>query len=261
MELRGRIAIVTGASSGFGRSTALRMSEQGAGVVLVDVDVAGGARALDELRTRGGEGEFVEADIGTAEGARHAVGTAVARFGGVDVLVNNAGVRQGQPGSTWDCDEDEWDHVLQVNLKSVYLCTRAVVPIMTERGGGSIVNVASIAVHMAVGGVAYAASKGGIASFSKHTAYELAPRQIRVNYVCPGFMRTPMSTGQREGATAEEQEAWVQARTPLVPLGRVGAPEDIAAAICFLAGDAARYITGQEIVVDGGVLVRGPQTE
>ena len=143
-----------------------------------------------------------------------------------------------------------------MNLKSAYLCTRAAAPKMIERGGGSIINTASIAASAPVGGVAYAASKGGMISFTRHVARELAARHVRVNCVSPGFMRSPMTTGERLGLSPDEQEARLHDFGQLVPMRHVGAELDIANAMLYLASDESAYVTGQEVVVDGGYLVR-----
>jgi NAD(P)-dependent dehydrogenase (short-subunit alcohol dehydrogenase family) len=186
-------------------------------------------------------------------GAGAVVDRAVGRFGTIDILVNNAGISQTD---SWDCSEADWDRILQVNLKSVYVCTKASLPIMLDRGRGSIVNLASIAASCSIGGAAYAASKGGILSYTRHVAPEIAAQGVRINCVSPGFMRTPMSTGERYGLSEAEQEARIAAMGALVPFGRTGTTVDIAEAVVFLASDDAGYITGQELVVDGGYLVR-----
>ena len=256
MRLEGKVAIVTGSGSGFGQAAAVRFAEEGARVVVVDIDKTGGADTLERLAALGVQGELVVADVSTAQGANEAVAAAVARFGGVDILVNNAGIVQGSLHDTWDCDEEIWDTILRVNLKSVYVCTRAAVPKMIERGGGSIVNTASIAASCCVGGAAYAASKGGMLSYTRHVSRELAARNIRVNCVSPGFMRSPMTTGERLGLPADEQEARLADFGRRVPMKHVGAMLDIANAMLYLASDESAYVTGQEVVVDGGYLVR-----
>ena len=143
-----------------------------------------------------------------------------------------------------------------MNLKSVYLCSRATIPSLLDAGGGAIVNVASISASVCIGGSAYAATKGAILSYTRHVAVELAARNVRVNCVSPGYMRTPMSTGERHGLSLEEQEERLEGFARRVPMKRVGSVDDIANAILFLASDEASYISGQEIVVDGGYLVR-----
>jgi 3-oxoacyl-[acyl-carrier protein] reductase len=256
MRLRDKVAIVTGAASGFGRTTAARFAEEGARVVVVDLDGEGGAETVALVEGAGSQGALVVADVSGAEGAAAAVDAARARFGGVDVLVNNAGISQSTPRDTWDIDEELWDRVLRVNLRSVYVCSRAAIPAMIERGGGSIVSVASIAASCCIGGAAYAASKGGILSYTRHISHELATRNVRANCVSPGFMRTPMSTGERHGLDEAAQEERLAGMARLVPMQRVGSTLDIADAILYLASDESRYVTGQEIVVDGGYLVR-----
>lgn len=256
MRLTGKVALVTGGASGFGRTTCVRLAEEGARIVLADLDEVRADETVALVEDADAQAERVVADISTLDGAREAVARAVDRFGGLDVLVNNAGIAQGTPRDSWDCDETVWDRVLQVNLKSVYACTRIAVPQLRARGGGSIVNVASIAASVSVGGAAYAASKGAIVGYTRHIAAELAAEGIRANCVSPGFMRTPMSTGERQGLSPEEQDARIAGFAALVPAQRAGSTLDIANAIVYLACDESAYVTGQEIVVDGGYLVR-----
>ena len=253
MRLRDKVAIVTGSGSGFGRMTAARFAEEGAHVVIADVNEAGADETSAIVTRTGGEAEVVIGDISTMKGARALVDRAVARFGTVDILVNNAGISQRD---SWDCSEEDWDRIIQVNLKSVYVCTKVALPIMLQQGRGAIVNLASIAASCSIGGAAYAASKGGIVSYTRHVAPEIAAQGVRINCVSPGFMRTPMSTGERYGLSDEEQEERIAAMGALVPFGRTGSMLDIAEAVVFLASDEAGYVTGQELVVDGGYLVR-----
>ena len=256
MRLAGRIAIVTGASSGFGRATAERFAEEGAKIVVADLDEEGGAETCRRVSKAGSEAELVIGDISTLAAAQRAVERAVSRFGGLDVLVNNAGIAQSDLKDTWNTPEDTWDRVIRVNLRSVYACSKAAIPAMLERGRGSVVNVASIAASSPVGGSAYAATKGAILSYTRQVARELADRGVRMNCVSPGFMRTPMSTGERLGLSAEQQDARIAAFGERVPMQRAGSVDDIANAILYLASDESAYVTGQEIVVDGGYLVR-----
>ena len=256
MRLEGRIAIVTGASSGFGRATAKRFAEEGARIVVADLDEEGGKETCRLVSAAGSDAELVVGDISTLAGATRAVERALARFGGLDVLVNNAGIAQMDLEDSWNTSEETWDRVIRVNLRSVYACAKAAIPVLLERGRGSVVNVASIAASSPVGGSAYAATKGAILSYTRQVARELANRGVRMNCVSPGFMRTPMSTGERLGLSAPEQDARIALFGKRVPMGRAGSVDDIANAILYLASDEAAYVTGQEIVVDGGYLVR-----
>ena len=256
MRLQDKVAIVTGGSSGFGAATALRFAEEGARVVIADLDEEWGKRSVERVEQAGAEGALVVGDIATAEGAEAAIRFCADRFGGLDVLVNNAGIAQGGPADSWDISEELWDRLIRVNLKSVFLCSKFAIPEMLGRGGGSIVNVASIAASCSVGGSAYGAAKGGMLSYTRQVSRELAPRNVRINCVSPGYMRTPMSTGERQGVSPEEQEEAMARFGALVPMGRTGRDVDIAEAIVYLASDESQYVTGQEIVVDGGYLVR-----
>ena len=256
MRLEGRIAIVTGGSSGFGRATAERFAAEGARIVVADLDEEGGAETCRRVAAAGSVAELVVGDISTVAGGRRAVERALARFGGLDALVNNVGIAQSDLRDSWNTSEETWDRVIRVNLRSVYACSKAAIPVMLERGRGSVVNVASIAASSPVGGSAYAATKGAIRSYTRQVAHELADRGVRMNCVSPGFMRTPMSTGERLGLSPQQQDARIAAFGERVPMGRAGSVDDIANAILYLTSDESAYVTGQEIVVDGGYLVR-----
>ena len=255
MRLADKTAIITGAASGFGRETALRFAEEGAAVVVGDLDEARGQDVVATIRGSGGRAELVVGDVATTAGAEALVASALDAFGGLDILVNNAGIAQGESRTTWDMTDERWDEVIRVNLRSVFVCSKAAIPIMLERGAGSIVSVASIAAVRPVGGAAYAAAKGGILSYTRQVSRELAAKGVRANCVSPGFMRTPMSTGERKGFTPEQQEAQLAAMAERVPMRRTGSTRDIADAIVYLASDEAGYVTGQEIIVDGGYVV------
>jgi NAD(P)-dependent dehydrogenase (short-subunit alcohol dehydrogenase family) len=256
MRLSGKIAVITGAASGFGRATSVRFAEEGARVVVADLHAERAEETASLVKKAGSQAEIVVGDIATREGAELAISTCLARFGGIDILVNNAGIASHRMTDTWNVSDEDWDRILRVNLKSVFLCSRAAINAMLERNGGSIVNLASIAASAPVGGAAYAASKGGMLSYTRQAARELAKKGVRMNCVSPGYMRTPMSTGAHQGVSAQEQEermTWFAKRTPM---GRTGEALDIANAILYLASDEACFVTGQEVVVDGGYLVR-----
>jgi NAD(P)-dependent dehydrogenase (short-subunit alcohol dehydrogenase family) len=256
-RLDGNVAIVTGAASwGFGRTTAVLFAREGANVVVADIDESGLEQTVDLITDNGGKAEYVVGDVSTSETASALVECAHSSFGTVDVLVNNAGIAQPSQVDTWSVDDDEWDRVITTNLRSVFVCSRAVIPSMLRAGRGSIVNLASISVHVSVGGSAYCATKGGIMSYTRATAAELAPGNVRMNCVSPGIHRTPMSTGERMGLSPAEQEERIAAMGQIVPMGHTGDVDDIANAVLFLASDEAKYVTGQEIVVDGGYVVR-----
>ena len=252
-RLDGKVAIVTGAASGFGRTTAVRFAHEGAQVVVVDLDEPRGRDVVAEI---GDAARLVVGDVSNSELASEAVEVARAEFGGLDVLVNNAGIVQGDDRDTWDTSEDMWDRVLQVNLRSVYVCSKAAIPTMVGARRGSIVNIASIAASVCVGGAAYAAAKGGIVSYTRHVGRELAHKGVRMNCVSPGFMRSPMTTGERLGLDEAAQEERLAGFAKFVPMKRMGAMDDISDAVLFLASDEASYITGQELIVDGGYVVR-----
>jgi NAD(P)-dependent dehydrogenase (short-subunit alcohol dehydrogenase family) len=230
----------------------IRFAEEGASVSIVDVDQAGGERVVEAIMAAGGTASFTAADISNADGARAAVLTTVDRYGALDILVNNAGIAARTLENSWNVGEEEWDRVIAVNLKGVYLCSKFAIPEMKKRGGGAIVNTSSVAGTVAVGGAHYTASKGGVVMVTKMLAVELARDNIRVNAIGPGFMNTPMASGVRDGMNETEQKARLEGFGALVPVGRCGEPIEVANTALFLASDEASYVTGQLICVDGG---------
>lgn len=249
VRFREKIGIVTGAGSGFGYEIARRFAQEGGRVVIVDLNVAAGEEAVAKIGAAGDAAVFCEADVATRAGADKMVEAAISEFGGLDVLVNNAGVPQ-RPCYFADLDEERYDRMFAVNAKAIYLSAVAALGAFKERGGGVIVNTTSIGgTRPRPGMSAYAASKAAANTITKALALELAPDKIRVNAVAPVAGDTPMLSefmgGQESG---DKRKAFIDS----VPLGRLSTPQDVAAAILFLASDEASLITGAELAVDGG---------
>lgn len=247
MLLDGKAALVTGASRGIGRAVAIRLAKEGAKVV---VNYAGNAKAAEETKAAveaaGSEAVCVRADVAHADEVAALFDAAVKAFGTVDILVNNAGITRD--GLLMRMKDEDFDAVLATNLRGVYLCTKAASKIMMKKRSGRIVNMTSVVGLMGnVGQTNYAAAKAGILGFSKSAAKELAARGITVNMVAPGFIATDM--------TAVLSDKVREQLVGAIPLGRMGEPEDVANAVLFLVSDAAAYITGQVVNVDGGMVM------
>ena len=242
--LKEKVAIVTGASRGIGRSIALEMAARGAKVVVSARGADGVKQITAEIRARGGEGFGVAADVALAADVENLAAAAVERFGRIDILVNNAGVTRD--GLLLRMKDADWDAVLDTNLKGAFLCVRAAAKIMSKQRYGRIINISSVVGEMGNPGQAnYCASKAGLVGLTKSVARELARRNVTVNAVAPGFVTTEMTEALSEKARAE--------LAAQIPLGRFGSPEDIAHTVVFLASDAAGYITGQVLGVNGGM--------
>jgi len=249
MKLKGKVAVVTGAASGIGCATAVLFAREGAKVAVVDRNRRGGEETVKIIRDDGGEACFVEADVSKAADAERMVKTAVENYGRLDTLYNNAGISLVKP--THETAEQEWDKVIDVNLKGVFLGSKYAIPQMIKQGGGVIINTASIWSHVAFPNwSAYCASKGGVLMLTKAMAVEYAPYNIRVNCVSPGTIDTELTKGAV--ASAEDPEKMRQTLTSLHPLGRIGSPEEVAHAVLFLASDESSFITGTDLSVDGG---------
>lgn len=252
--LSGKTAIITGAAMGIGRACAELMAEAGAAVVVADINDAAGMAVVASIENRGGRALFVHTDVAiTADTARMAE-VAAAHFGGVDILVNNAARAIG--GVVDEIDEESWQTVINTNLTSVWRGMKAVVPLMRQRGGGSIVNMSSVqSLTGFKGWPAYAAAKGGINALTQQTAIDLAPARIRVNAVAPGTIMTPLN--EKVFAEAADPAGLIETWNRAHPLGRFGQPHEVAELVLFLASDKASFITGEIVRVDGGLVVRG----
>ena len=250
-ELKDKVAIITGASSGIGRAAALLFANEAAVVVLADVQDAAGQQLADELAQRDATAAFVHVDVSKEQDVEAMVHFALGHFGRLDVLFNNAGI-EGDQAPTADATVDNWERVIAVNLKSVFLGMKYAIPAMLQRGGGAIVNNASVAGLVGFAGIpAYCASKGGVVQLTRTAAIEYATQGIRVNCLCPGIIDTPMVAR----FTGDNAEVAAQ-MTQMEPVERFGKPEEVAQLALFLASDRSSFITGAVIPVDGGFVAR-----
>jgi len=246
-QFEGKVALVTGAASGIGRASALAFARAGAKTVVADVVVEGGEETVRMIKAAGGDALFVRTDVSKAAEVETLIQQVVETYGRLDYAHNNAGI-EGEGAPTADCTEENWDRIININLKGVWLCMKYAIPQMLKHGGGAIVNTASVAGLVGVpGGSAYSAAKGGVVQLTRTVALEYATAGIRVNAVCPGAIRTPMV--ERIVANRPEVEAVIIA---LEPIGRLGKPEEIAEAVVWLCSDAASFVTGVPLPVDGG---------
>jgi len=251
MKLKDRVAVITGAGAGIGRATALLFAEEGAKVVVDDIVVDVGEETAKLIREKGGEAVFVEADVSKTQDVERMIQTAIDTYGRLDILHNNAGI-EGERRSIRKYHEEEWDRVMGINLKGVFLGSKYAIPHMLNQGGGVIVNTASVAGLVGMTHVpAYCASKGGVVLLTKSMALEYAKKNIRVNCICPGGVLTPLF--ERSVGTATELADKIRKQWPI---GRWAKPEEIAQAALFLASDQSSYMTGAALVIDGGWTVQ-----
>jgi NAD(P)-dependent dehydrogenase (short-subunit alcohol dehydrogenase family) len=245
-----KVALITGGASGLGLAVARQMADEGADLVLVDWDHAG----LEAAHTAHGA-SVLHCDVSQESTAEEAVGMARSKFGRLDVLFNNAGIDPLRARSATETEVDDWDRILDVNVRSAFLMSRAAIPLMREGGGGAIVNTASIAGLKPAGDeAAYSVSKAAMVSLTGTLALDYARDGIRANCVCPGFMEMVM-TDRRRDLTEEQQKARAAGASARVPLGRQGLYDEVAKAVLFLASSDASYVTGAALVVDGGLLL------
>ncbi|HWW48129.1 MAG TPA: glucose 1-dehydrogenase [Xanthobacteraceae bacterium] len=263
-RLKGKTALVVGAGSsgpgwGNGKATAAVFAREGASVFCVDRNGDAAAETVSLIRAEGGEAEAFTADVAKAREIEAMVGACLNRYGRIDVLDNNVGI--AEVGSVVDVPEADWDRVFAINLKSCYLAMKHVIPVMERQGGGSIINISSIASirHLGVTYVTYAATKAAMNQMTRTTAVEFAPKNIRVNAILPGLMKTPMVEHSAGLATSyakgDIEEMW-RRRDAQVPMGHMGEAWDVAYAALFLASDESKYVTGHELVVDGGITLK-----
>ncbi|HVX57509.1 MAG TPA: SDR family NAD(P)-dependent oxidoreductase, partial [Candidatus Saccharimonadales bacterium] len=255
LDLNGKAVIVTGGAKGIGQGIAYRLAEAGAKVLVADLDEAAARRTADELAGKGWKAAPCKADVSSEADVKAMVDACVQRFGSLDILVNNAGIYPPAPLSGMSAEQ--FDKVVHVNLRGVFLTTKYAAEIMKRDGGGNIINVTSIdALHPSMVGLAhYDASKHGVWGFTKNTALELAEHKIRVNAVAPGGIATPGVAAMSRGSSAEQQEKASEAFMAKIPMRRMGEPDEIGTAVLFLASDMSSYMTGSQVVVDGGALL------
>jgi len=245
-RLDGKVVVITGAAGGIGREAALLFSGEGARVCVADVDPDAGEQTASECR----DAFFHEVDVASEESVRALYAATAERYGGIDVLYNNAGIMPEDDASVLDTSADAWERVLAVNGKGVFLCCKHGIPHLLERGGGSVINVASFVALLgaATSQIAYTASKGAVLSLSRELAVEFARRGVRVNALCPGPVETPLLMR----LFSDDPAAYERRRVHL-PMGRLAQAKEIAQAALFLASDEASYVNGATFLVDGGL--------
>src|SRR4030088_584701 len=251
MALSGKVALITGAASGIGRATALLFARQGAAIALADVNADAGLRVAEEIIEAGGRAFFERVDVTRAADCQRLAKRTIREFGRVDILFNNAGIIRR--ATVLELTEDDWDRVMAVNVKSIYLLSREVIPHMQKAGGGTIINTASG--WGLTGGpkaAVYCASKGAVVLLTKAMAVDHGPQHIRVNCICPGDTDTGML--REEAQQLGEENSRFLAEAAKRPLKRMGTPEEIAQAALYLSSDASSFVTGTSLVVDGGGL-------
>jgi len=254
-QLDQKVALVTGGASGIGRATALAFAREGARVVVSDVTVVGGEETVQMIQAAGGTAMFVKADVSQENEVESMVKLAVETYGRLDCAFNNAGI-QGDLAQTAECSEENWHRIIAINLTGVWLCMKHAIPFMVQRGSGAIVNTASNFGLVGSNGMpAYAASKHGVLGLTKTAALEYAKAGIRINAVCPGPTQTPLVDNvlRQQPQRADQIVAAILAREPV---GRMGRPEEIAEAVVWLCSEAASFVTGIALAVDGGYVAQ-----
>lgn len=253
MRLKGKVAIVTGASKGIGRAIAAAFAREGAHVCMCSRTPSAGEAAAEEIRAAGGDAVYYQADVATMADAQKLVEETMQRWGRLDILCNNAGI--GMLRRLEDTSDEEWRHLMSINVEGIFHCSKFAIPAMRRTGGGSIINLASVASFVGFqADAAYCASKGAVLMLTRQMALDYSCENIRVNAICPGFIRTPELEhylGQKPDPAAARAEV-----VAYHPMGRIGEPEEVAAVAVFFASDESSFVTGAHLAVDGGLLVR-----
>ena len=246
MRVKDKVAVITGAASGIGRATAYLLSEEGANIVVADINDRGGEKTVQVIKDKKRPAIYLHTDVTKSDQVQTMAQSALNEFGRIDCLVNNAAICKGE--EVHETDEETWDLDIQVVLKSQYLCSKAVLPYMIEGGGGSIVNISSVNALMGFGASSYSAAKAGVLSLTRTMAVRYGQKGVRVNAICPGTIHTEIWEERvaKDPHVLDRLAKWY-------PLGRVGKPEDIANAVLFLASDESSFATGAVFVIDGGL--------
>jgi len=251
-DFTGKVAFVTGAASGIGRAAALAFAHEGASVVVADVSEQGNQETARMIEAQGGRALAVRCDVTRAADVKAALDKAVEAFGRLDFAFNNAGIEPRKPAPTAEYEEEEWNRIIDTNLRSVFLCMKHEIPLILKQGGGAIVNTSSGAGIVGIkGSPAYTAAKHGVIGLTRAAALDYAAQNIRVNAVCPGYIDTAMM-GRFTGGTPEGRAKVIAEE----PVGRMGKPEEIAAAVLWLCSDAAAFMVGHAMVIDGGQTIQ-----
>ena len=260
MRLESKVALITGGASGIGRAMGTMFAKEGAKVCIADLDAKKAEQTVEEIRKSGGSAVFVTGDVSKAVDAEKMVKTTVSKFGKVDILVNNAGFWfVDRPDRVVDLSEEDWNQLLGVNLKSVFLCSKYAVPEMIKQHKGSIINLTSECGLVGYPGAAgYCSAKGGVVLLTKQMALDYASQGIRVNCIAPTWILTPMV--EKELVASGNREGTIKRYTKVIPLGRMGRPEEVAYAALFLASDESSFTTGSVVKVDGGVTAGAAHT-
>lgn len=248
----GKVAFVTGAASGIGRATALAFAREGASVVAADVSEQGNQETARLIEEQGGRALAVRCDVTRAEDVKAALDKAIEAFGRLDFAFNNAGIESRKPAPTAEYEVEEWDRIFDINLRGMFLCMKHEIPLILRQGGGAIVNTSSGAGVIGIkGSPAYTAAKHGVIGLTRSAALDYAAQNIRINAICPGYIDTPMMS-RFTGGTPEGRAKVISEE----PVGRMGKPEEIAAAVVWLCSDGAAFVIGHAMVVDGGQTVQ-----